>query len=139
MMVAEFRDLIVATYSDALPISCEPTRWTFTGIVGGPCGPSAVPRLQPSSSTNAPKASTNTRLGVTDLRRSLLDGYVSTRIVHENPGPGQLQRRFPLAATASSRATVLLEHIEFYPEAGGSRIRMLLQEDDDAPETLRSP
>src|ERR1019366_6610253 len=50
MIVAELRDLMVATYSELLPISYDPMRWTFTGMVGGPCGPSAVLRLQAASS-----------------------------------------------------------------------------------------
>jgi hypothetical protein len=59
MIVAEFRDLIVATYSELLPSSWDPTRWTFTGTVGGPCGPSAVLRPQALIDANIPRESTN--------------------------------------------------------------------------------
>jgi hypothetical protein len=35
-MVAEWRDLMVATYSDASPIGWSFTAWTLTGLGGGP-------------------------------------------------------------------------------------------------------
>ncbi len=42
MMVAELRDLMVATYSEVSPTSWEATVCTFTGMAGGPCGPAAA-------------------------------------------------------------------------------------------------
>ena len=58
MMVAELRDLMVATYSDVSPISWVSNFWTLTGMVGGPCGPAAALLLlhDPSSSTDATAA-----------------------------------------------------------------------------------
>ena len=39
MMVAELRDLIVATYSEVSPISWVATAWTLTGMAERPADP----------------------------------------------------------------------------------------------------
>src|SRR5215472_4578596 len=46
MMVAEWRDLMVATNSEVLPIARSCTACTLTGARGGPWGASALVRPQ---------------------------------------------------------------------------------------------
>src|SRR5271167_1039824 len=94
MMVAEFRDLMVATYSEVSPTSCVASVCTLTGMAGGP-DESTAALLRPQ----APSSKAET----TAHARTMPDTAAFSR-----PGPGRTNARKKLMQNPDSSGKMMM-------------------------------